>query len=57
MIRFMAIKQPEQINRARLCYCLWFVAFYFVANAVAPLARVLLPETTDFDPELRRLIA
>ncbi len=52
MIRFMAIDKPEQINRARLYYYLWFIAFYFVANAVALLARVMLPEAVEFDPEL-----
>jgi Na+/proline symporter len=52
MIRFMAIGNPERINRARLYYYLWFVAFYFLANAVALLSRVLLPETANFDPEL-----
>lgn len=52
MIRFMAIDRPEHINRARLYYYSWFVAFYFVANAVALIARVLLPEAAEFDPEL-----
>lgn len=52
MVRFMAIDRADQINRARLYYYLWFTAFYFVANAVALLARVLLPETAAFDAEL-----
>ena len=52
MIRFMAIDDPEHINRARLYYYLWFVGFYFLANGVALIARVLLPETANFDPEL-----
>jgi sodium/proline symporter len=52
MIRFMAIDRPENINRARLYYYLWFVAFYLLANAVALMSRVLLPETASFDPEL-----
>ena len=52
MIRFMALDRPEHMNRARLYYYLWFIAFYFVANAVALLSRVLLPDTAGFDPEL-----
>lgn len=52
MIRFMALDRPEHMNRARLYYYLWFVAFYFTANAVALLSRVLLPEAAGFDPEL-----
>ena len=52
MIRFMALDRPEHMNRARLYYYLWFIAFYFVANAVALLSRVLLPEAAGFDPEL-----
>ncbi|GJM13014.1 MAG: sodium:proline symporter [Pseudohongiella sp.] len=52
MIRFMAIDREESINRARLYYYLWFIAFYFVANAVALTSRALLPEAASFDPEL-----
>ncbi len=52
MVRFMSIDRPEHINRARLYYYLWFIAFYFLANAVALLSRVLLPSTESFDPEL-----
>lgn len=52
MIRFMALDRPEHMNRARLYYYLWFIAFYFTANAVALLSRVLLPEAAGFDPEL-----
>lgn len=52
MIRFMAIEDPDRINRARLYYYLWFAAFYFLANAVALLSRALIPEAADFDPEL-----
>lgn len=52
MVRFMALDTPAHTNRARLYYYLWFIAFYFVANAVALLSRVLLPESANFDPEL-----
>lgn len=52
MVRFMAIDRPEQINRARTWYYAWFLAFYFLANGVALLSRVLLPEVNEFDPEL-----
>lgn len=52
MVRFMALDRPEHTNRARLYYYAWFIAFYFMANAVALLSRVLLPDAIDFDPEL-----
>ena len=52
MIRFMAIDDESNVNRARLYYYLWFIGFYCLANAVALISRVLLPETSSFDPEL-----
>jgi Na+/proline symporter len=52
MIRFMTLDSPEHTNRARFYYYTWFVLFYFIANAVALLSRVLLPEAASFDPEL-----
>ena len=52
MIRFMALDQPGNVNKARLYYYIWFIAFYLVANAVALIARLLIPEAAGFDPEL-----
>jgi len=52
MVRFMALDRPEKTNRARLYYYAWFVAFYFLANAVGLLSRVLLPGGEGFDAEL-----
>jgi Na+/proline symporter len=52
MVRFMALDRPEHTNRARAYYYAWFVAFYFLANAVGLLSRVLLPTDVPFDAEL-----
>ncbi|XOV85095.1 MAG: sodium/proline symporter [bacterium] len=52
MVRFMALDHARNINRARLYYYLWFVAFYFIANAVALISRLLIPDAGGFDPEL-----
>jgi len=52
MVRFMALDRPERTNRARLYYYAWFVVFYFLANGVGLLSRVLLPVSESFDAEL-----
>jgi sodium/proline symporter len=52
MVRFMALDDPKHTNRARLYYYLWFIAFYFLANSVGLLSRVLLPDAATFDAEL-----
>lgn len=51
MVRFMALDRPEHTNRARAYYYGWFVLFYFLANGVGLLSRVVLPEKA-FDAEL-----
>ncbi|MDF1821931.1 MAG: sodium/proline symporter [Alcanivoracaceae bacterium] len=51
MVRFMALDNVRNLNRARLYYYLWFTAFYFLANAAGLLARLLIPES-GFDAEL-----
>jgi len=51
MVRFMALDNVRHLNRARLYYYLWFVAFYFLANGVGLVSRLLIPES-GFDAEL-----
>jgi sodium/proline symporter len=52
MVRFMSLDRPDQMNRARAYYYTWFVVFYFLANGVGLLSRVLLPTDIPFDAEL-----
>jgi len=52
MVRFMALNESGNLNRARFWYYLWFTAFYLMATGVGLLARVLLPDTAGFDAEL-----
>ncbi len=52
MIRFMSLDRPDNMNRARVYYYAWFVVFYFLANGVGLLSRVLLPADAPFDAEL-----
>jgi len=52
MVRFMSLDDPRHTNRARAYYYAWFVTFYFMANAVGLISRVLLPESANFDAEL-----
>lgn len=51
MIRFMALDDAGNMMRARLWYYGFFIAFYFMSNAVGLLSRVLLP-AEGFDAEL-----
>ena len=51
MIRFMALRDVRHFQRARLYYYLWFTAFYFMANAVGLVSRLIIPEA-NFDAEL-----
>ena len=52
MIRFMAMESPEQIQRVRLYYYGWFTLFWSMGILTALAARVLLPESAQFDAEL-----
>ncbi|MBQ0754605.1 MAG: sodium/proline symporter [Gammaproteobacteria bacterium] len=51
MVRFMALDSVRNLSRARLYYYAWFIAFYFLANAVGLVSRLLIPEA-GFDAEL-----
>lgn len=52
MVRFMAMDKPENMNRVRLYYYSWYSAFFILTILVGLAARLLIPETTNFDAEL-----
>jgi len=52
MVRFMALDDPGHLARARLWYYGFYVLFYSMALGVGLLARLLLPELGQLDPEL-----
>ena len=52
MVRAMAIDSPENIALARRVYVVWNMLFSISAVGVGLTARLLLPETAGFDPEL-----
>ncbi len=52
MVRFMALRDPEDIGRARFWYYGWFFFFYAVTIGVGLMARLLLPSQAAFDAEL-----
>ena len=52
MVRFMALKDPELIERARFHYYIWYLIFYFLAFCVGMLSKIYLSNHNSFDPEL-----
>jgi sodium/proline symporter len=52
MVRFMALSEGHEMNRARSWYYLWFTSFYLMATSVGLLSRLYLPEIGSFDAEL-----
>jgi SSS family transporter len=52
MVRFMALDNQHNMNRARLWYYLWFSAFYAMATCVGMLSRIYLTDVAAFDAEL-----
>lgn len=52
MVRFMALKDSRQMNRARCWYYLWYLLFYAMATGVGMLSRVYLSDSGNFDAEL-----
>lgn len=52
MVRFMAMKSPNQINRVRIYYYSWYSAFSFLTIATAMIARTLISGDQGFDSEL-----
>ena len=52
MIRFMTVDNAESMNKTKVYYYSWYIAFYAVTIGVGLTARLLLPETANFDAEL-----
>ncbi len=52
MVRFMAMKQPADINRVRVYYYAWFILFSLLTIGTALGARLLIPQESFFDAEL-----
>ncbi|GAB6041772.1 sodium/proline symporter [Endothiovibrio diazotrophicus] len=52
MIRFMAMESPDQMRAVRIYYYGWFTLFWTLGILTALAARVLLPESSQFDAEL-----
>lgn len=52
MVRFMALKEAENMQSAGLYYYLFFIVFYLLATLAGMLARLHLPDLTNLDPEM-----
>lgn len=52
MVRFMALNEASQMNKARAWYYLWFATFYAMATFVGLLSRLYIADTGAFDAEL-----
>ena len=52
MIRFMAINSTENVSKTRIYYYGWYISFYLLTICAAFVAKVLIPETNNLDPEL-----
>lgn len=52
MVRFMAMDKPQNINRVRTYYYLWYTAFFILTICTGLAARLLIPEAQHFDAEL-----
>ena len=52
MVRFMAIDNTKNIPKTRLYYYTWYTLFYSLTILAAFVARLLVPETNNLDPEL-----
>lgn len=52
MVRFMTLEDNRSMNRARLWYYLWYLAFYLMATGVGLLSRIYLADTGTFDAEM-----
>ena len=52
MVRFMAIDNAKNIPKTRIYYYTWYTLFYSLTILAAFVARLLIPETNNIDPEL-----
>lgn len=52
MLAFMTMKNPSDIKQIRYYYYSWYTIFSSMTIATGLAARILIPELTEFDPEL-----
>ncbi len=52
MVRFMTIDNTKNIPKTRVYYYTWYTLFYTLTILAAFVARLLIPETNNIDPEL-----
>ena len=52
MVRFMTINNTENIPKTRIYYYTWYMLFYSLTILAAFIARLLIPEIDNIDPEL-----
>ena len=52
MVRFMTLDNPKSMTSARTYYYSWYVIFSILTICAGLAARILIPETNNFDPEL-----
>ena len=52
MVRFMTIDNTKNIPQTRIYYYTWYTLFYLFSILAAFVARLLIPETNNMDPEL-----
>ena len=52
MVRFMAIDNTKNIPKTRGYYYTWYILFYSLTILAAFVARLLIPDTNNIDPEL-----
>ena len=52
MVRFMAIDDTKNVPKTRIYYYTWYTLFYSLTILAAFVARLLIPDTNNIDPEL-----
>lgn len=52
MIRFMTIDDTKNMNKTKIYYYTWFILFTIMTIGVGLTARLLLPNSANFDAEL-----
>lgn len=52
MVRFMALQDPQNITSARYYYYGWYSLFYLLTIATGMVARIIMPDISNFDAEL-----
>ena len=51
MTRFMTLNDPDQFKTVRIYYYIWYILFSLLTVGVGLSCRVILQDTTSFDPE------